>query len=415
MKNKGLSLETGLKWTISMSCPPKNWTIQRKSQKPYWNASSNEGDLVADFFCGSGTTCAVAEKLGRKWIGTDIGRFGIHTTRKRLLNVQRELKAENKPYRSFEVLNLGKYERQHYLDSSSDFSREQRSYLKEHKSQQLVHLVLEAYKAVPLENSRFHGLKGNAYVYVGSVDSAVASNELEDIILQAKQEQIAHLHILGFEFNSALQADLKRFKEETGIDIRLKHIPQQVFDKQAVARGQVQFYDLAYIEAQAISEKKDAPTIKVQLSNFSVFYTQQTEEAIEAQFSKNSKKSSMVEVIKGEVYRFTRDKTTGLSERELLTKHWSDWVDYWAVDFDYESKREIITYKDSSTGEFKDRWSGRYIFENEWQSFRTKKDRSLEFESCSYTYPKAGTYKIAVKVIDIFGNDTTETINVTVG
>ncbi|MFZ2447793.1 MAG: site-specific DNA-methyltransferase, partial [Syntrophobacteraceae bacterium] len=45
-------------------------------------ASSNEGDLVADFFCGSGTTAAVAEKLGRKWIVSDLGKFGIHTTRK---------------------------------------------------------------------------------------------------------------------------------------------------------------------------------------------------------------------------------------------------------------------------------------------------------------------------------------------
>ena len=52
-------------------------------------ASSNEGDLVADFFCGSGTTAAVAEKLGRKWIVSDLGKFAIHTTRKRMIGVQR--------------------------------------------------------------------------------------------------------------------------------------------------------------------------------------------------------------------------------------------------------------------------------------------------------------------------------------
>src|SRR6185312_10589940 len=72
-------------------------------------ASSSPGDLIADFFCGSGTTLAVAEKLGRKWIGCDLGRFAIHTARKRLIGVQRELKAEGSPYRSFEILNLGKY------------------------------------------------------------------------------------------------------------------------------------------------------------------------------------------------------------------------------------------------------------------------------------------------------------------
>ena len=78
-------------------------------------ASSNEGDLVADFFCGSGTTAAVAEKLGRKWIVSDLGKFAIHTTRKRMIGVQRKLKAEGVDYRAFEILNLGKYERQHYI------------------------------------------------------------------------------------------------------------------------------------------------------------------------------------------------------------------------------------------------------------------------------------------------------------
>ena len=89
-------------------------------------ASSDEGDLVADFFCGSGTTAAVAEKLGRKWIATDLGKFAIHTTRKRLIGVQRELKAADKNFRAFEVLNLGRYERQAYLNVGGRLSSEQR-------------------------------------------------------------------------------------------------------------------------------------------------------------------------------------------------------------------------------------------------------------------------------------------------
>ena len=56
------------------------------------SASSNEGDIVCDFFCGSGTTLSVAEKLGRKWIGSDLGKFGIHTTRKRMIGAQRKIK-----------------------------------------------------------------------------------------------------------------------------------------------------------------------------------------------------------------------------------------------------------------------------------------------------------------------------------
>ena len=90
------------------------------------NASSDPGELIADFFCGSGTTLAVAEKLGRKWIGCDLDRFAIHTTRKRLIGVQRELKVAGKPYRSFEILNLGKYERQFFVGIDPTLPEEQR-------------------------------------------------------------------------------------------------------------------------------------------------------------------------------------------------------------------------------------------------------------------------------------------------
>lgn len=68
----------------------------------------------------------VAEKLGRKWIATDLGKFGIHTTRKRLIQVQRELKESGKPFRAFEVLNLGRYERQIYLGVSFTLDRHSR-------------------------------------------------------------------------------------------------------------------------------------------------------------------------------------------------------------------------------------------------------------------------------------------------
>ena len=64
------------------------------------------GDVVLDCFCGSGTTAAVAEKLNRRWIACDLGRFAIHTTRKRLLGIP--------GVKPFVVQNLGKYERQQW-------------------------------------------------------------------------------------------------------------------------------------------------------------------------------------------------------------------------------------------------------------------------------------------------------------
>ena len=138
---------------------------------------------------------------------------------------------------------------------------------------------------------------------------------------------------------------------------------------------------------------------------------------------------SEVVCYQGRLIKITKDKN-GIESRDVLTKQWADWVDYWAVDFDYESRKEIIkvpmrmgvecelpgVVKDEGEFiDFEERWTGAYIFENEWQSFRTRQNRDLELTSVSHTYAKPGRYTIAVKVIDIFGNDTMTLVPVTVG
>ena len=65
--------------------------------------------------------------------------------------------------------------------------------------------------------------------------------------------------------------------------------------------------------------------------------------------------------------------------------------------------------------EFESRWTGGYIFENEWQSFRTRQNRELELTTAEHTYERPGRYTVAVKVIDIFGNDTMTLVPVNVG
>lgn len=108
-------------------------------------ASSDEGDLVADFFCGSGTTAAVAEKLGRKWIATNLDKFAIPTTRKRLIGVQREQKAAAKPFRAFEVLNLGRYERHAYLNVGPRLLGKRKAAATTRKEREFRELILRAY------------------------------------------------------------------------------------------------------------------------------------------------------------------------------------------------------------------------------------------------------------------------------
>ncbi len=123
-ENKGVPMHDV--WEdINFVAPTASERLDYPTQKPeallnrIIKSCSSEHDLVADFFCGSGTTCSVAEKLGRRWIGVDLGRFAIHTTRKRMLEIEysKRLENENSEYgqraRSFEILNY-----YHYINSN---------------------------------------------------------------------------------------------------------------------------------------------------------------------------------------------------------------------------------------------------------------------------------------------------------
>jgi DNA modification methylase len=370
-------------------------------------ASSNEGDLVGDFFCGSGTMAAVAEKLGRKWICADLGKFAIHTTRKRMIGVQRQMKAEGKDYRAFEILNLGKYERQHYIGVNPNLREEEQRKQLEEKEAAFLDLILRAYRAEKTDGfTAFHGKKAGRLVAVGPVNLPVTRLFIEEIILECRKKHITKVDILGFEFEMGLFPNVLDEARAKGIDIAPKYIPADVFDKRAVEKNQVVFHDVAAIEVKPHVKKN---SVAVELTDFSVFYSQDS--IANAEVMLKNKRSRIV-VEKGQIVKVSKDKD-GIVSREVLTRNWTDWIDYWAVDFDFESKREIVRVKNEDSGEWEERWTGDFIFENEWQSFRTKKDRSLELKSVFHECTP-GRRKLAVKVVDIFGNDTMTIVEVTV-
>ncbi len=507
-------------WLVPFINPVAKERVNYPTQKPekllerIIKASSNEGDLVADFFCGSGTTCAVAEKLGRKWIGSDLGKFAIHTTRKRLIGVQRQLKAERRPWRAFEILNLGKYERQHYIGlparllaaqgqaphplfyvyviacendgfyvgQTNDLSRRWEEHkqgrvdwTKRHKPVAVIHyeyfnsrqeavarekhlktgfgrewlkresakdglrkwdeaaarqagvnpnlraaekqkqlqekeaafldLILRAYRAEPVTGFKtFHGKKAGRLVAVGPVNLPVTRLFVEEIILECRKNHITRVDVLAFEFEMGLFPNILDEASDKGIDLALKYIPRDVFDKRAVEKNQVVFHDVSYIE---VKPHIKGHTVAVELTDFSVFYSQDSIANVEASL-KN--KGSKIVVEQGQIIKVSKDKG-GMVSREALTGHWTDWVDYWSVDFDYESKREMIPVHNEETGDWSTVWTGDYVFENEWQSFRTRKDRSLELQSTARECAP-GRRKVAVKVVDIFGNDTMKVVEV---
>ena len=441
-------------WQIPLTIGANPQNTGYPTQKPIEliqtiiETATNPGDLVADFFCGSGTTAAVAEGLRtrkkdqgegsskqefyfaepRRWICTDLSKFGIHPTRKRLIQVQRDLKSAGSPFCAFEVLNLGRYERQAYLNVSSRLTGKKKTEALARKEREFRELILRAYKAVALENETFfHGKMAGRLVAIGPINLPVGRLFVEEVITECRKRGASRADILAFEFEMGLFPAILDEAKRKGIDIAPKIIPPEVFDKRAVDKGQVRFSDVAYVEANPRYDQKDKLTLALELTDFSVHYSQGIADEL-AHGLKEGK--SEVVCDRGTLYKVSKDKN-GVVSREALTKHWTDWVDYRAVDFDYESRREVISVAksmgvegalpgvvDSASGElieFEDRWTGAYIFENEWQSFRTRKDRTLELKSAPHTYPNPGRYTVAVKVIDIFGNDTMALIPVTAG
>lgn len=310
-------------------------------------ASSNKDSLVADFFCGSGTTLAVAEELGRKWIGVDLGRYAIHTARKRLIQVQRELHEKGQPYRSFDVYNLGRYERQWWqLDRLKGADVEHRN------------LVIKFYKAAALQSMPhplLHGTKHGAYVYIDQIDSILTFDELRSVARAAQSTGGRELHCLAWEFEMELALKKQAIEAETGLLIRLKYIPREIMESN---RTEIQFFEAGYLEARPIKKGKK---IDVELIRFT---------------------PSLVEAPEKEVAE--------LRKRAIQSPF--DFIDFWAIDFE---------------------WRDGKPFEHHWQDFRTRNDRSLKTHSdIGWEYVQKGKRAICVKVIDVFGVDTTTVIEV---
>ena len=120
--------------------------------------------------------------------------------------------------------------------------------------------------------------------------------------------------------------------------------------QKAVEQGDIRFYELAALSLDVRQSKR---TVELELKNFFVSPDDIPDEVQHA------------------------------------INHWSQWIDYWAVDWDYRDD----------------------TFHNQWQSYRTRKDPKLLLKA-SHTYEQCGTYTLVIKVIDILGNDTTKAVKI---
>jgi len=336
---------------IPIEAPSANERTGYPTQKPRalleWviKACSNEDDLVLDCFAGSGTTAVVAEQLRRRWMAADLSRFAIHTTRKRLLSME--------GLRPFVVQNLGKYERQAWqrAEFSEDAAQRELRYRG---------FVLKLYGSTPVQGRVWlHGVRGARMVHVGAVDAPVSPADVTAIVAEFKKAvgkgagspKTNGIDILGWDFAFEINEVSKQHAAKAGVNLRMVKIPSEVMDRRAVDQGDIRFFELAALELDLAVEKLRAV---VALTDF---------------------------VIPGDVP----------DEVRRAVKNWANWVDYWAVDWNYRDD----------------------TFHNEWQSYRTRKAPKLERKT-SHTYETPGTYTVVVKVIDILGNDTTKALTVVV-
>jgi adenine-specific DNA-methyltransferase len=324
-------------WTNVL--PVVSWSKERlgyDTQKPeallerVIKLGSNPDDLVADFFCGSGTTAAVAEKLGRRWIACDLGRFAIHITRKRLLNIP--------ACHPFDIQNLGAHERQRWQIESGNGAL--RAYLD---------TILGFYHAEPIEGFIYlHGRKADRMVHVGATDAPVTIDETEDVMDEMADNGIEACDLLGWEWEMGLHDTISERARRRGLDVRPRQIPREAMERQVSEADAVRFFELAFVDLDVRRQGREACVV---LNDFAI----PSENLIPAKIG------------------------------ESITS-WSDLVDYWSVDFDFSDE----------------------IFHNQWRAYRTRENPGLATQSDWHEYPKPGRYAIVVKIIDIFGNDTTK-------
>ena len=117
------------------------------------------------------------------------------------------------------------------------------------REEQYLSLILQAYKAERVyQIPHIHGRKGTTLVQVGPIDAPVTLAEVNALVEECLRQRISKVDILAFEFEMGLHPYVQDEARAKGVSIGLKYIPKDVFDKRAVARGQVQFYDVAYVE-----------------------------------------------------------------------------------------------------------------------------------------------------------------------
>jgi adenine-specific DNA-methyltransferase len=185
-------------------------------------------------------------------------------------------------------------------------------------------------------------------VHVGATDAPITIDEAEEVMDEMADNGLRGCDLLGWEWEMGLHDTISERAHRRGLSIRPRQIPREVMERRVSEVDAVRFFELAFVGLDIRRQQREACVV---LNDFII----PSEDLIP---------------------RHVREQING----------WSDLIDYWSVDFDYSDD----------------------IFHNQWQSYRTRENPKLLTQSDWHAYPGPGRYSIVVKVIDIFGNDTTK-------
>jgi hypothetical protein len=394
---------------ITLSCPPSG--------------------LVLDCFVGSGTTTEAAERLGRRWIGIDNGKYAIHLARKRLIqlhgqprqvekpqydyvecdkckNIDRKEKSQKSPgtfnVRPFTVENMGVYQR---AEAWQDFQTKRSIYRDE---------MIKVFGGEPVAHSPLlHGKKGNSWIHVGPLDGPVSSGQVWSIAREAQRTTCKAVTILSADFDTLSGSEKSDISERTAVAVTVRVIPSQAIDE---VRRRMELLNRppdAPIESMAVpafyaplsivlAPKVSGRTVSLKLERCEVdiesFLASQRPvfKAPSDNMSAGARKKAEAEAAKWD------ERQKVLQKWLAKTNSWQSFVDFWAVDWDYFSRTSP---------------DGKPIFETDWQSFRVRQGKGesdpLVF-AAEFKYAQPGKFWIAARVTDVFGNDGIATVQIEV-
>lgn len=349
-------------WDIYYENPMSKVRTDYPTQKPealmerIIKASSNKGDIVADFFVGSGTTSAVAQKLGRRWIACDINLGAIQTTTKRLNQIiQEQIKGQTKLLKDFNGLPAFKI---YNVNDYDVFKNELEA----------KEIVMEMYGVEPIKRSYFDGVLDNNFVKVmplnrvlNKLDIRIALKNVDDKIdtfsVKKKSKSGEPVYEEGvLIIASGVELDVHDFlkkENKSGVKVEIRDI---LTDKKNLIFKQK---PEAKIEAKAKDKK-----LSVELKEF---YSPILMRKLELENGKILKK-----------------------DRQAKVADFKQIIDSVAIDVDYNGK----------------------LFNAEIMDLPTKKE--LIKAKYSWEYPKKGKYIVAVKIVDILGEEYFETFEIKV-